>query len=248
MFVLASGSAALNQWQERKIDARMKRTRGRPIPAGCIDPPWAAFLALLFILLGLSSLSSVEQNARVTLGLGLIAVLWYNGVYTYLKRVTAFAVVPGALIGALPPCIGYVSAGGSLHDPTILLVALFFFIWQIPHFWLLLLMHGDEYRQAGLPTLSEKFAPPQLARVTFMWMLAAAAGGLALAVLNRVDVTLPWTLVLVIASIWLAMKATAIVRLAAPDDDKSPLRRAFWQINAYALMVMVCLSLGTLGR
>jgi protoheme IX farnesyltransferase len=129
----------------------------------------------------------------------------------------------------------------------ILVVALFFFIWQIPHFWLLLLMLGDEYRKAGLPTVTDKFARPQLLRITFMWILATAAGGLTFPALSRLDVALPWSLGLVIASFWLAAKAAAILRVSVGDDDKPPLRRAFRQINAYAVMVMVCLSLNALG-
>jgi protoheme IX farnesyltransferase len=245
VFILASGSSALNQWQESNIDARMKRTRRRPIPAGRIDPGWAFFLAVLLVLVGVFLLTSVEGNPRTLIGLGGAALLWYNGVYTYLKRVTAFAVVPGALIGAIPPAIGYASAGGSLQDPTIVLVALFFFIWQIPHFWLLMLLLGDEYQDAGLPTLTGKFTPPQLRRITLTWVLATAVGGLALAALSEVGV-LPWSLGLVVASVWLAVKAASILRASARDRDDSAFRLAFWRINVYAVLVMACLSLSAL--
>jgi len=247
VFVLACGSAALNQWQERDIDARMHRTRNRPIPSGRIDSSSALFLSIVLILLGFYCLSSVKTDGRLLLILGGLALLWYNGVYTYLKRVTAFAVVPGALVGAIPPCIGYVSAGGSLHDPGILLVALFFFIWQIPHFWLLLLMIGTEYREAGLPSVTGRFTQAQLARITFMWLLATAASAMAFPALNHAGARLPWSAVLVVASLWLAAKATKILRAAEDADDGPPIRRAFRQVNVFALMVMICLSLGALG-
>lgn len=247
MFVLASGSAALNQWQERDIDARMRRTRDRPIPSGRIDPASALFVSVLLILVGFYCLSCVTASARVLLILGGVGVVWYNGVYTYLKRVTAFAVVPGAVIGAIPPCIGYVSAGGSLYDPGILLVALFFFLWQIPHFWLLLLMVGGEYRMAGLPSVTDKLTQAQLARITFMWLLATAASALAFPALSHVDMRLPWSLVLVAASLWLAAKATRILRAVNGSDAGPAVRRAFWQVNVFALLVMVCLSMGALG-
>ncbi len=246
VFVLASGSAALNQWQEREIDTRMKRTRGRPIPSGRMDSSWALFLSVVLILLGLYCLTSIDVNPGVLLMLGGAAVVWYNGVYTYLKRVTAFAVVPGALIGAIPPCIGYVSAGGNLDDPRILLVAAFFFIWQIPHFWLLMLMVGSEYRDAGLPTVVGKFTQSQLVRITFMWMLATAVSGLAFPALGGLGVTLPWSLALVVASVWFMVKATKILRMSVEGDDRVPIRQAFWHVNAFALMVMVCLSLDAL--
>jgi len=246
VFGLASGSAALNQWQERKIDARMKRTRSRPIPSGRIDPAWALFFSVLLILVGLFFLTSARENPRTLLALGGLALLWYNGVYTYLKRVTAFAVVPGALIGAIPPIMGYLSAGGGLHEPAILLVAMFVFVWQIPHFWLLLMMIGDEYGRAGLPTVTGRFARSQLQRISFVWILATAAGGLAFTAVNHAGIALPWNLGLLAASFWLATRAAAILRVSVAHDDRLQFRRAFWQINAYAVMVMVCLSLGAL--
>ncbi|UCE60780.1 MAG: UbiA family prenyltransferase [Phycisphaerales bacterium] len=248
VFLLASGSAALNQWQERAIDIQMRRTRGRPLPGGRIDPAWALFCAVLLVLFGFFLLTSIPHSTGLLLALGALALLWYNAVYTYLKRVTAFAVVPGALIGAIPPLIGYVSAGGKLNDPQILLVALFFFIWQIPHFWLLMMMFGGEYREAGLPTVVGKFAKPQLLRITFMWMLSTAAAGLAFTTLRHIDVAMPWSFGLVGGSFWLAAKATAILGVPDDGDDKLPLRRAFRQINVYAVVVMICLSLSALGR
>jgi len=246
MFVLASGSAALNQWQERVIDGRMRRTLGRPIPSGRIDSSSALFVAVLLILVGFYCLSCVAVNARALLILGALGVVWYNGVYTYLKRLSAFAVVPGALIGAIPPCIGYVAAGGSLHDPGIQLVALFFFLWQIPHFWLLLLMVGGEYRVAGLPSVTESFTQAQLARITFMWLVATAASALAFPALSHVGMRLPWSLVLVAASLWLAAKATKILGTVDRGDAGPSIRRAFWHVNVFALLVMVCLTMGAL--
>ncbi|MGD2109282.1 MAG: protoheme IX farnesyltransferase [Phycisphaerae bacterium] len=247
VFLLACGSAALNQWQERGLDARMKRTCRRPIPSGRIEPSWALFVSVVLMLAGLFCLTSVTGHAQTLLVLGLFALVWYNGVYTYLKRITAFAVVPGALIGAVPPCMGYVSAGGNLGDPEILLVALFFFVWQIPHFWLLLLMLGDEYEEAGLPTVTDKFSQAQLVRITFVWILATAVGGVAFPALDHVEGGFAWSVGLVAASIWLALQATRILCVGVGDDTDPPVRRAFRQVNAFALMVMVCLSMGALG-
>ena len=246
VFVLAAGSAALNQWQERRLDARMKRTRGRPIPGQRIDPAWALFLSVTLILLGFLCLTSIGHEPKALLALGAFALVWYNGVYTTLKRVTAFAVVPGALIGAVPPYIGYIAAGGDASAPEIVVLASFFFIWQIPHFWLLLLMFGGEYREAGLPTVAGRFSPPQLARITFVWILATAASALAFPVLDRTGVGLPWSLGLVAASVWLAAKAIHVLRIGA-DDAQPPIRQAFRQVNAFALTVMVCLSGSALG-
>jgi len=166
VFLLACGSAALNQVQEAKVDGLMSRTRSRPIPSGRISRDWALFLSLVFIGAGMYVLSCIETHTVTLLVLGGLAVVWYNGVYIALKRITAFAVIPGSLVGAIPPVIGWAAAGGVYDDPTILEVALFFFMWQIPHFWLLLLMFAEDYERAGLPSLTRVFSRDQIARVT----------------------------------------------------------------------------------
>jgi protoheme IX farnesyltransferase len=247
VFLLASGSSALNQCQDRRIDARMARTRSRPIPTGRMDMSLALFLSVLLILLGLFVLASISTNMHLLLLLGGFALVWYNGVYTYLKRVTPFAVVPGALIGAIPPIIGYVAAGGSPTSPSIQLLAAFLFIWQIPHFWLLLLMCGSQYGDAGLPTLTGTFSQRQLLRLTFMWVIATAAGGLVFPTFMRSELALPWSLAIVIVSIWLAAKSVTILRPPAREPQSRLFRKAFIQINAYALVVLVCLSLNAVG-
>jgi len=244
-FLLASGASALNHCQEVQIDARMPRTRNRPLPAGRISLTWALFFAVLLILLGFYFLASAEHRIPLLLGLGALAVFWYNGVYVYLKRFTAFAAVPGALVGALPPLIGWTAGGGEIHDPLILLLAAFFFIWQIPHFWLLLLIQGDEYEAAGLPSLTTVFGPRQLLRITFMWVLATAAAGIVLPAVARQAVPWYWGVAMAMASLWLVMKAMVLLRSPDPDQRRTWVR-SFIQINIYALLVTVCLSLAAL--
>ena len=99
--------------------------------------------------------------------LGMLAVGWYNGIYTPLKRITAFAVVPGAIVGALPPAIGWVAGGQSLGDMRLLALGFFFFMWQIPHFWILTVRCGSDYQAARIPSLTAIFSSAQLARITF---------------------------------------------------------------------------------
>lgn len=244
-FLLASGSSALNQCQEVDIDSRMPRTRYRPLPAGRLSLTAGLFFSGLLILFGLYFLASVERNTLLLLGLGGFAVFWYNGVYVYLKRVTAFAAVPGALVGALPPMIGWTAGGGELSDPLILLLAAFFFIWQIPHFWLLLLLQGDGYEAAGLPSLTKVFSPQQLFRITFMWVMATAVAGIVLPAVARQAVPWYWAVAMAVASVWLAMKAMVLLRPPAPDQRRTWVR-SFIQVNIYALLITVCLSLAAL--
>lgn len=244
MFLLACGSAALNQWQDAALDARMDRTRRRPIPAGLIDPTVALFASVLLMLVGLYMLTSTGRQPGTLLVLGGLAVIWYNGVYTYLKRRSAFAAVPGALIGAIPPMMGYVAAGGSPVDERIVLPAFLLFIWQVPHFWLLLLLIGRQYAQAGLPTLTQRFSPTQLRRVTFMWVLAAAGAGAGFPAMSPTSTSLPWNLGMVLVSVWLAFKATAL--LYPGRDQAVTFRKVFLCVNVFALVMVLCLIAGAL--
>ena len=154
ILLLACGSAVINHIQEFKTDALMDRTKNRPIPSGKVSVKDASLISLLLVLTG-SILLSV--NGMVPLLLSLLNLFWYNVVYTPLKKISPIAIIPGSLVGAIPPAVGWTSAGGSILDPQILIISFFFFIWQIPHFWLLLLVLGKDYEKAGFPTLTQLF-------------------------------------------------------------------------------------------
>ena len=146
-FLLAAGSCALNQYQERRLDGSMERTRNRPLPSGRLTPGSALGFSSFLILSGLFVLSC--QRNLTLLALGLFAVVWYNGLYTYLKRKTAFAVLPGALVGVVPPLLGWVSGGGRLSGPSIWGIGFFLLMWQVPHFWILLYHILRRLREGG---------------------------------------------------------------------------------------------------
>lgn len=177
VYLLAAGCSALNQVQEQKTDALMERTRNRPVAAGRLHP--AAALAIAVALLA-SGLATVAQTGSLTaVLLGAFSALWYNAVYTPLKKRTPFALLPGALCGALPPLVGWTAAGGSPADPLIVLLAGLFFLWQIPHFWRRSLRWRDDYRRAGLPVASDLFSEEQNRRVLGSWIFSLAVGALA---------------------------------------------------------------------
>ena len=98
-------------------------------------------------------------------------MVWYNLVYTNLKRITPHAVIPGSVIGSIPPLVGWVSAGGKLFSIPALILALFFFVWQVPHFYLLAIKYGDEYTKAGLPSITERWSESQIKKNIFLWIL-----------------------------------------------------------------------------
>lgn len=237
VFLLACGSATLNHIQDARIDKKMERTRRRPIPSGRIGKDWALFVAIVFISAGYYTLASVGVHTMTLLALGTLALLWYNVVYTPLKRVTAFAIIPGSLIGAIPPVIGWVSAGGIWWDPFILIVAFFLFLWQIPHFWCLMLLTSEDQEKAGLPSITRVLSRFQLIRVTSIWMLTLAVAGLLLA--RESDLGWPWHLGMLIASIWLVWSAIAILKGKQLSRPGMP---AFARINVYLLLVVVLMT------
>lgn len=231
VFLLACGAATINHYQDRDVDAMMPRTRNRPIPSGRIRPGAVLVAGAGLVAAGTACLAAHPLAAL----LGLVTVAWYNGVYTPLKRVTAFAAIPGGVVGAIPPVIGWVSGGGAATDPRIVAVAFFFFVWQVPHFWLLLLRVGADYERAGLPSLTAVFSRRQLTRITFVWMIATAVACLMIPTFG-VDVS-AWILAgFVAASVWLGWKAVVMLR-----TDGTML--AFRGINVYALLVISLLSL-----
>ncbi|MDA8240787.1 MAG: protoheme IX farnesyltransferase [Nitrospiraceae bacterium] len=241
VFFLACGASSLNQYQERESDARMPRTKERPIPSGGISPPGALYFSLSLIVPGLAVLRLSAENAAPFL-LGLLALLWYNGVYTFLKKRTVFAAVPGALVGALPPAIGWTSGGGLLADPRVAFLCFFFFMWQTPHFWLLLLDRGPEYEAAGLPSLTRMFRRPQLLRIVFVWTVAAAASVLLIGLVGVVR-SPAVKLALCAASAWLVWNSAGLFHRGRPDCSS-----AFHRINIFALVVMVLMSIDGLVR
>ncbi len=240
VLLLAAGASALNQYQEREIDSRMDRTRHRPLPSGEISPAHALVIALLLIGAGLALLSAFGTTPIL---LGIFAITWYNGLYTWLKPMTAFAAVPGGLVGMIPPAIGWSAAQGMLSDPRLLAVCFFFFFWQVPHFWLQLLDHGGEYDRAGLPSLTGKLGRPAVCRLTYTWTIAAVVSALLLPLYGVVS-SPGMYLVLVPAAV---IVGAACFRLLH-SWTRSRTLSAFRLINGYLLLVLSLLVIEGLHR
>ncbi len=240
ILLLACGSAVINHYQERETDALMNRTKNRPIPSGRISPFNALMTAI--VLLSAGSLMLYMGAGLLALGLGLLNLLWYNGIYTPLKKVNPLAIIPGSLVGAIPPAVGWVAAGGSILDPQILIISSFFFIWQIPHFWLLLLVLDKDYERAGFPTLTRIFNPDQLARITFTWIAATVVTCLMIPLFG----TLQSQFVgygLFLAGVWLVWNSFKLVRFT---KERIYFTTAFREINIFAILVVLLLSLDKL--
>lgn len=240
LWLLAMGSAALNHYQERDLDARMERTRQRPIPSGRISPRNALLVAFLWTAVGAALLA--WSAGFLAMQLGLLALLWYNAVYTPLKQKTPFAVVPGSAIGAFPPMVGWVAAGGNLGHPKILMTAFFFFLWQIPHFWLLMQHYGRQYAEAGFPTLQKIYSEIQIRRITFIWTFAAALSALMIPAFGGTRNLFTGFVLLIGAALLVAQSRKQLKTLA----DPSIVRKSFMFINFFLLFVMLVLGTDSL--
>jgi protoheme IX farnesyltransferase len=146
----AGGTLALNQFLERDVDARMLRTRMRPLPDGRLQPGEAAAFGSLVMFGGLAYLLVAVGPGATAITAATAAL--YLGVYTPLKQVSPFCTVLGAIPGALPPVAGWVAATGELGVGAGVLFAILF-LWQLPHTLAIARLYRDDYERAGIRVL-----------------------------------------------------------------------------------------------
>lgn len=235
VLLLAVSASVLNQIQESDLDSKMNRTQDRPIPAHKIKTKHAVLFFLINLVSGFVLLY-FAGNPKAAF-IGLITIFWYNIIYTYSKRITAFAVVPGAVTGALPPLIGWVAAGGGLLDKPIIFLEFLFFTGQIPHFWLLIIKYGEEYQKAGIPSLTEVFSTTQINRLTFTWVLTSVIAALFLCFFKFIRTG--WIIAfLAIASAILVWKFSGLLRTKLKSVNTN---RFSMLLYSYFLLVMILL-------
>ncbi len=231
VFLLACGASALNEYQERNSDLLMTRTKNRPIPSGRITPFNALVISVVFILLGAIFLGAVGFKVML---LGFLTLCWYNFVYTPLKFKHALAILPGSLIGALPPIIGWTSAGGNISEPSILIFGTFLFIWQIPHFWLLLLLYDDDYRAGGFPTLTKIFSNKQLSQLTFTLIVTLVLFSSSLLLYSIANTFFNIFSLFLLGIILLILSSKILFK-----QDRIIFRNSFLYVNFYVLLVLI---------
>ncbi|MEX0983275.1 MAG: protoheme IX farnesyltransferase [Bacteroidales bacterium] len=232
---MSMGSSTFNQVQERKTDRLMKRTAGRPLPAGRISLKGALISGAVLSITGFILL--MFTGSALSAGIGIFTLLWYNLIYTPLKKITPFAVFPGALIGALPPLIGWTAAGGALLDKEIILISFFLFIGQMPHYWLLMIKLGDEFKEAGLSVITEIFSKTQLSNISFIWIFAAAVSVMIFPVAGIMHSNL-------IAFMMVALVVFFIIRmylLSSRNNLVLNWRKAFTTVNLFYLFILFIL-------
>jgi heme o synthase len=175
MALVVAGANALNMFLERDSDGLMSRTRTRPLPSGRLLPDEALALGVAWSLLGLIVLA--HFSGVLAFSLAAFSLLSYVLVYTPLKRVGPSALYVGAVPGALPPAIGYVSATGQF-DKVALCLFLILFVWQLPHFLAITLFRSSEYERAGLRVM-----PVVSGATATRWALFVFAAALVLVTL-----------------------------------------------------------------
>jgi heme o synthase len=148
--LVAAGASALNQFWERDLDARMRRTQDRPLPSGRMQPQSVLLIGCACSVIGLAYLAAGVN--MLTSALGAISLLTYVFVYTPLKRVTWLNTVVGAVPGGLPPLMGWTAARGHLSADGWALFGILA-LWQLPHFMAIAWMYRDEYARAGFKML-----------------------------------------------------------------------------------------------
>jgi heme o synthase len=171
VYFFSCAASVFNQYQERKHDALMERTKYRPLPDNKIKPNSALIIASLNLIAGILLLL---QSGIPAAALGCFNIIWYIFIYTPLKQKTGFAVMIGAPAGAIPPVIGWIAAGCNVFSPVILSISSFLFMWQVSHFLFLFLKYSSDYREAGFPELFNTSIKRSYSVILFTWLLGTA--------------------------------------------------------------------------
>lgn len=149
--LVAGGTGALNQYMERDLDARMDRTRNRPLPAGRMKPVTAFVFGSVTVVVGTALVALWVSPLAAALTFGTTVI--YLAIYTPLKTRTTANTLVGAIPGALPVVVGWVAATGEVQLGAFVLFAILF-VWQLPHFWSIAWLYRNDYRQGGMRMLS----------------------------------------------------------------------------------------------
>jgi heme o synthase len=235
ILLLAISASVFNQVQEAELDAKMNRTRNRPLPSGRISNRHAVIYSVITLAAGTAAIYLPGNIGAVMIGF--VTILIYNAIYTPLKKVTPFALLPGALAGALPPMIGWVAAGGGVFDKPVLFVCFLLFMGQIPHFWLLLVRYAEEYRSAGIPCLTGIFSNIQIGRLTFTWVAASAVAAVFLCLFEIIQQNFV-TAILMLASGYLIWRFRGLLR---ETELQSGTGKYSVLLNSYFLLIMILL-------
>lgn len=226
----AAGSQALNQWMEKEADAKMLRTRNRPIPAGRLSAVRALYTGLALLGSGLFLLGT-GTNVTAT-ALAAVTVVLYLGLYTPLKQLTPWCTLVGAVPGALPPLVGWAARTGTLSFQA-WSIFLIIFLWQVPHFFAIAWSNRDDYERAGFvirPVIQKDGRAVAQEALVYLYLLLPVS-------------LLPWVtgltgMVYAAAAALLSFLLIGAGRLARDDMDKHA-KTLFWGTIIYLTLLLI---------
>lgn len=230
----AGASGALNQWYEAGLDAKMKRTANRPLPAGRLDPQTALHFGV-----GLAAFSVFLMLFAANWQAALLltaSILFYVVVYTmWLKPRTPQNIVIGGAAGAFPPLIGWLAATGSFA-PLPVLLFLLIFLWTPPHFWALALFVRSDYAAAGIPMMPVVAGETSTRRQILIYAIIMAVAAVAPWPLGYAGALYGWT-ALLLSAVFVALSAQVGLRRTGEGDDMKPEKRLFAFSIAYLFIL-----------
>ncbi|MCT4614147.1 MAG: UbiA family prenyltransferase [Marinifilaceae bacterium] len=228
LFLVMSGSV-INQIIERSNDSLMFRTCERPLVSRRIGYRVALLYASMLILI--STFLIYYQSGIISLCFSYLGLIWYISIYTWLKKITAFAVVPGAVCGIMPIYIFWQYASGQYFSYDIFIICMLFLFLQIPHFWLIQQKYSSDYKNAGFQILNNIFSNIQIKTIIAVWIISSLILSLLLVVFGLVG-----SLVF-IASIFLVVFVffiSSIYCLVYSNYSK-----LFNMLNVFSLLIML---------
>jgi protoheme IX farnesyltransferase len=230
----AGACGALNQWYEADIDAKMRRTARRPLPAGRMDRQSALHFG---VGLGVFSvlLMGLATNWLAAIMLA-VSILFYVVIYTiWLKPRTVQNIVIGGAAGAFPPLIGWVAATGHISALALLLFAIIF-LWTPPHFWALSLFVRSDYAAAGIPMLPVVAGSQSTRRQIFFYSLPMAAAAVAPALLGLAGPVYGGSAA-VLSLVFVVLAARVLANRATDPANMGPEKKLF----AYSVFYLFAL-------
>lgn len=171
VFILSCGCATLNNLQDRSRDASSARTRYRALPDKRITPGYAFLQSAVFITIGLL-LMMISSNSHIPVLLGVLAVIFYNGLYTPMKTLCLVSFVPGIFCGMIPPLIGWTLAGGGMPDLKMSNLMMVFGFWQLPRLGLVNLSRLREFSLEEARGLWGNISVSSLRRMVVFWVFS----------------------------------------------------------------------------
>lgn len=234
----ASGASALNQYLERHLDARMNRTRSRPLVTGSLARP-RTILVIGLALIALPTLAVLPFNPALSFYLVLGAFI-YVGVYTiWLKPRTLLNIVIGGAAGSAAVMSG-AAAANAANDPASIVLALLVFLWTPTHFWSLALLYRHDYQKASFPMLPAQVTPRQSA----WWVLAHTLPTGLSALLLTLTPGLSWLYAIPAIGLTIELLYRNIRLIIAPTPKNA--RRLFISSNYYLMIILLAICLGVI--